>query len=87
MASNSKLHSIERYFPEKSPVILFLHMGGYQRFTKIIELFQVLSSLGYHLIVPMNELNRDEVFHAWSSIKKMASNSIVYLWGDNLDFR
>ncbi|XP_065662026.1 uncharacterized protein LOC101241803 isoform X2 [Hydra vulgaris] len=85
IASNSKINISESKFSLNTPVFLILHSGRSQQFNKLLELFQVLFSLGYDLIIPKHQLYRNEVSYAWKSIKKSYPSSTAYLWGENLD--
>ncbi|XP_012559229.1 uncharacterized protein LOC101241803 isoform X1 [Hydra vulgaris] len=85
IASNSKINLSENKFSLNTPVFLILHSGRSQQFNKLLELFQVLFSLGYNLIIPKHQLYRNEVSYAWKSIKKSYPSSTAYLWGENLD--
>ena len=52
-----------------------------------VNIFKTLVSLGYHVIVPVNVLNEEEVSMAWSWVKEKAPSSSAYLWGDHIDSR
>lgn len=74
-------------FSDKSPVTLYIHEGHELSSDLQVNIFKTLVSLGYHVIVPVNVLNDEEVSVAWSWIKEKAPQSSTYLWGDHLDPR
>ena len=74
-------------FSDKSPVTLYLREGNDLNSDLQVNIFKTLVSLGYHVIVPVNVLNEEEVSMAWSWVKERAPSSSAYLWGDHLDSR
>ena len=74
-------------FSNESPVTLYLREGNEMSSDLQLNIFKTLVSLGYHVIVPVNVLNEEEVSMAWSWIKEKAPSSSAYLWGDHLDSR
>ena len=84
---SAKLLPPAKTFSNKSPVTLYLREGHDLSSDLQVNIFKTLVSLGYHVIVPVNILNEEEVSMAWSWIKEKAPSSSTYLWGDHPDSR
>jgi len=76
-----------KIFSDESPITLYLRENREIDSDLQLKIFKTLVSIGYHVIVPINLLNEEEVSVAWSWIKEKAPKSSAYLWGDYVDSR
>ena len=75
MPPSAEQYSEHYVFDDKSPVTLYLRENTNLKSDLQVNIFKTLVSLGYHVIVPVNVLNEEEVSMAWSWIKEKAKAS------------
>ena len=49
--------------------------------------YKVLASMGYHMIVPVRQLDDEDISVSWTWLKKSKNKSSLYLWGDQVEAR
>ena len=76
---------ITEAFNDKSPVLLLVRDNGYLDSYHRVEIFQSLSTLGFHILAPIFPLSHDQIIDAWSYVKNKGQSSTVYLWVDYMD--
>lgn len=84
LPSPSVTHPKKHTLSDKSPVVLYLRQEGSVDAAKLKNLYQTLSSLGYHIVVPTNILSQHDVLKTWKWIKAQ-SNATAYLWGYDMN--
>lgn len=81
------MYPIEKSFSTKLPVVLYLRESGLPNSKHRVQVYEVLTSLGYHVIVPIEILSRGETIMAWTWLKRKTGNVYVYIWGDQMETR
>merc|ERR1712150_120206 len=59
---------------------MLLRESGLISKTELVNLYRILSSFGYHVIVPVSVLGADDVLRTWKWVKEQTS-AHAYIWG------
>lgn len=70
-----------------SPGLFYLRSEGDPHDLVRRKKYKVLASMGYHMIVPVRQLDDKDISVSWTWLKKSKNKSSLYLWGDQVEAR
>ena len=70
-----------------SPGLFYLRSEGDPHDLLRRKKYKVLASMGYHVIVPVRQLDDQEISVSWTWLKENKKKSSLYLWGDQVEAR